>query len=761
MIGTTISHYRIEAQLGKGGMGVVYRAYDERLQRRVAIKLLSAEIAGHAERRARILAEARAASALNHPGITTIYEVGEDGERLFIVMELVSGDTLRAVLSKCPVEPKILARLGAQVADALATAHGHGVVHGDVKPENIIVQEDGRVKLLDFGIARQMAAETLTRTQTDLSPPDSRAMGTLAYMSPEQLRGETFDARADLFALGVVLFELAAGRRPFPGPTATALVAQILNDAPPPLAAAASHVSGELSRIVHKLLEKQPSSRYQSAREVQVDLTNLGRDLELGAALPAAVAGRRAVAVLPFKLLTPNPEDDYLSVALADAVINQLGSTGELLVRPINTVMRYAKQAADPLLAARELNVQVIVDGSIQKFGPKLRVHLQAWNASDGSTLFSAKHDSEMTDLFGLQDKLAGELSRALGSKATPEEPTAPPTRNSAAYELYLRAMERVSRPNKWDIRTGIEMLEGATALDPRFAEAWARLAGACVLMGGIFEPGPRWIHRAERAARRALALDRRNADAQCARGRMLWSPAKRFQNRAALRALGDALRLNPGCHDALIWRSLVFNHVGLHQEAREGLTAALAASPDDPFTLTFLGQNAHYERKEEEAEAYYSRALAVDPHNVWANLFAPTVALYSDQPERAAEKIRAASDVFPHEPLLASCQALLWVQRGENHKAEHAIRRALKPGKSLFHTHHTWHNAAAAYAAIGKPAQAVALLRRAGRFGLPNYPAFRDDPYLSSLHNYPPFLRLMADLKREWTAYQREFGRR
>ena len=414
-------------------MGVVYRARDQRLERDVALKLLAADISRREESRARLLAEARAASALNHPSITTVYEVGEEGEHLFIVMELVAGQTLRSMIGAGPVEARALIRLGAQVAEALAAAHAHGVVHGDVKPENIIVQPDGRVKLLDFGIARRFAAETLAITRQETAPVDSGIVGTLAYMAPEQLRGGEADARADLFSLGMVLYEMAAGHRPFPGPTATALMAQVINEAPPPLARMAPHTPAELARIVHKLLEKHPDSRFQTARDLHLDLLNLERDLNLGPAFQAAVAGKRAVAVLPYKLLTPNPEDDYLSMALADAVISQLSASGDLLVRPAAAVTRYAKQAVDPMLAARELNVQVIVEGSIQKLGPKLRVHVQAWNSADGATLLVAKHDSEMTDLFGLQDRISDQLARTLGAKSGSPGHSAPPTSNTVA----------------------------------------------------------------------------------------------------------------------------------------------------------------------------------------------------------------------------------------------------------------------------------------------------------------------------------------
>jgi serine/threonine protein kinase/cytochrome c-type biogenesis protein CcmH/NrfG len=765
MIGRTISHYCVEAELGRGGMGVVYRARDQWLERDVALKLLPEQFATQADRRARILAEARAASALNHPGITTIYEVGEDGEQLFIVMELLQGKTLRATMVSGAMEPRGLVRLGAQVAEALAAAHARNILHGDVKPENIYVLADGRVKLLDFGIARQFAQETLTLTRgaTPAGPlQESQVAGTLAYMAPEQLRGDAGDARSDLFSLGVVLYEMAAGRRPFPGPTATALAAQILQDVPVQLGAAEAGVPAELERIVHKLLAKEPETRYQSAREVQVDLANLGRALELGAVLPAAGTGKRAVAVLPFKLLTPNPEDDYLSVALADAVINELSASGELLVRPTSTVQRYAKQPVDPLLAARELNVQVIVDGSIQKFAAKLRVHVQAWNAADGSSLLSAKHDSDMADLFALQDKIAASLARALGAPqaAAARAAAEPPTKNPLAYELFLRASERLSRVNRWDTHTAIDMLENAVKLDPHFADGWARLADAYVFMGGTFEPVPVWFRRGEQAMRRALALDPENALAHCARGRVLWTPVKGFQNRTALRALGRALHISPGCHPALVWRCLILLHVGLLEEAREGLVEALATHPDDNFSLTFLGQTILFQGKYDEAGEFFARALTFDSGSLWANIFYPMVPLYGGKPEDAAEKIRAARQIVPGDALLTSWEALLWAKRGEMRKAEQTVRRAISAGKSVLHTHHMMHTAAAVYAAIGKPAQAVRLLRQARRTGLPNYPLFRDDPHFRPLAAHPPFRRLLAELKREWEGYRRDFAR-
>jgi serine/threonine protein kinase/cytochrome c-type biogenesis protein CcmH/NrfG len=763
MIGQTIAHYRINAELGRGGMGVVYRAHDERLLRPVAIKILSDVSRGSSETRSHILAEARAASNLHHPGIATIYEVGEDGDTIFLVMELVEGRTLRSLLSDGPLEPKRIVELGTQLAEALALAHSRGVFHGDVKPENIVVQPEGRAKLLDFGVARRGVDESVTKTIS--GPPEAEVtpgiQGTIAYLAPEQLRCEPADGRADLYSLGVVFYELASGRRPFSAPTVAALISQIVSGCAPHLKDFAPGVPSAFCSIIEKVLEKDPADRFQSARDLQRELTNLGRELELGAFLPTALAGQRSVAVLPFKLLTPNPGDEYLSMALADAVINHLSSSGELLVRPAQSVSRYAQRETDPLAAARDLNVHVVVDGSIQKLGDKLRVHVRAWNAADGSALLSSKHDSDAADLFHLQDSIAERVGTSLGLKADPDvKAPGPPTKNPIAYELYLRAADRLIRLNSWDNRAAVDMLENATKLDPKFADAWARLAEALMLVGTTSSSSAHWVHDAEKALKKAISLDPDNAEAHCAQGRILWTPAKKFQNGPALRALSRALRINPGCQPARVWQALIFNHIGMLKEAKQGLLMALAARPDDAFTNVFLGHTAMNGWNLEEAEECLDRALRYDPVNIWANVFQPTVLIYAGKLEAAEARIRAAQNTLPGDSWLFSCEALLSVLRGERGKAARLVHLALHAKtKPLLHTHHMWHTAAATFALLRKPTQAIELLEKAGSFGLPNYELFRDDKFLQPLKGKQRYERLLAKLKREGDAYRREFA--
>jgi len=278
--------------------------------------------------------------------------------------------------------------------------------------------------------------------------------------------------------------------------------------------------------------------------------------------------------------------------------------------------------------------------------------------------------------------------------------------------------------------------------------------------MVGTFEPGPKYMARADRAVRRALALDDGSAEAHCARARVVWTPARKFQHRAAMRSLRRALELNPGCQQALTWKGCIGFHIGLLPEAKENLVKALAINPDDTFTMVFLGQLLMYDRQAGESKEYYERALALDRGNLWANLFSPTTPLYANQLNEAEEVIRRSAQVLPEDPMLAACEALLWAKRGESRKARQLIKKALSGGRSLLHTHHMVHTVAASYAVMDQAAEAMVHLRDASANGLPAYPTFRDDPHFEKLHGNAEFLALMGDLKKGWNAYQKEFGR-
>jgi TolB-like protein/tetratricopeptide (TPR) repeat protein len=753
--GSELGSYRMEALLGAGGMGAVYRAWDRRLRRNVAIKVLN-QSGTDRRHRSLLLTEARAAAALNHPGVVTIYEVGEIEDCVYLVMELVSGTSLRALLRAGPLELPSVLSIGSQIADALAAAHAAGVVHGDVKPENVVVREGGAVKLLDFGVASREYEDALTATKAlDSIGDDKKIAGTLAYMAPERLRGNQRDPRSDLYALGIVLHEMAAGKRPFSAPTAAALIQQILNDPPPELRTGPP----ALVRAISRMLAKNVEQRHASASEIGRELRSISTAGEPAVVHP--VKTKPAVAVLPFRVVMAGPDDQFLSAALADAVVNRLGATGKVVVRPTATVMRYAGASAEWTAVAREMNVDVVVEGSVQKLGPRLRVLVQAHQVKDLATIHSSKHDGGMDELFDLQDQIAEAVCSIFVTQKTsgPVSQPSPPTRNALAYELYMRATDRLLRVSKWDAQSAIDMLTQATERDPTFSDAWARLAQACVQMGVVFDSDPRFLSMAEDAVHKALTLDPANADAHCAQGQIEWSPAHSYQNRTALRALNAALKINPGCHPAQVWRGLVFLHLGLYTEARQGLEEALAAHPEDARTLVFLGHTAQYQGNYEEADDFITRAWRADPGSIWPNLLFPILPLYQGRPVEALEKLRVARQMLPEEPILVSAEGLVAAYEGDFKKAEQLADEALKNPRTMLHTHHLWHYAAGVFAMCGKPEKAVHWLRRCAEMGLPNYLLFGSDPHLRALHNRPEFLELMGRLRQEYAQYCEEFG--
>ena len=762
MIGRTISHYRIIEKLGGGGMGVVYRAEDIRLRRFVALKFLPEEIAKDAQALARFRREAQAASALSHPNIVVLHDISMDSGTDFLVMEYVQGQTLENLIPSDGLPFDMVTEYGAQIASALAAAHSAGIVHRDIKPANIMVTHDNQIKVLDFGIAKLTTlignspdVETSTAIQGTIP---GMVVGTVAYMSPEQTRGEPVDARSDIFSLGCVLYQAATAKRPFGGASTLAIMHEIATLQPPAPSSFRSDLPGTFDTLIAACLEKNPIHRPATAGDVALQLKSLLPWAE--SVRQRTRADRRSVAVLPFKLRTSIQEDQFLAVALADAVVTRLAGTGKLLVRPTATVMRFAGKDTEWTQAAREMNVELVVEGSIQKMGARLRVLVQAHQVTGAITLYSAKHDGEAEDLFDLQDRIADAISDALApQRQRAVSPAAPPTKNNAAYELYMRAADRISRLNKWDTQTAVEMLSSATGVDPNFADAWGRLAQACIQMGVVFDSDPVWLEKAEAAVAKALALDMVHADALCARGQLLWTPKNAFQNRPALRALNAALKLNPGCHQAQIWRGLILFHLGLYAEARQGLEEALAVHPQDTRTMVFLAQTALYRGDYEEAYELEMRALALDPAGVWQNLFFPTIPLYLGRPSEAAEALRKARQMVPGEATLTSVEGLIAAHEGDFGRAEQLADAAVESKKTLLHTHHLWHNAASAYSMCGKPDKAIKWLHECADLGLPNYLLFDSDPHLRGLHNRPEFLVLMSDLRREHDTNQEEFG--
>ena len=743
-------------------MGEVFRAVDTRLRRTVAIKLLSGDrLADEAQRR-RFLQEARAASALSHPNIVVLYDIAAHDGTDFLVMEYVTGQTLKSLIPPAGMPFETVVSIGMQTASALAAAHSAGIVHRDIKPANLMVTPEQTVKVLDFGVAKvsplvAASAEGETETVLEFTKPGV-VVGTVSYMSPEQTRGEAVDGRSDLFSLGCVLYEAATGTRPFRGASTLALMHEIATATPATPGSLRADLPRAFDQLILACLAKNPGARPASAAALVQELRSLGAPTERPVVRRSE--SRNSIAILPFRFRTPAGEDQFLSVALADAVASRLAATGRLLVRPMASVLKYGSQETEWPQAARDLNVDLVVEGAIQKLGPRIRVQVQAHRAADSVTLHSTRHDGTMEDLFELQDRIADSVSEVFAPKErTQTQTAAPPTQNPLAFELYLRAVERLPHMDKFETNSAIELLSRAADLDPCFADAWGRLAQAYTQMGAHLDPDPKWFERAEQAIAKALDLDPLQCHAQCARGQILFSPSRGFQNRAALRAMNAAVRIDPNRPDARQFRAAILFHLGFHEAAARDCEEAILANPRFAMGIGTLGTVNLYRGDFDRAQELYERALTLDPALVLVHLFTPLAPLAAGRIEDARKALVKARQMAPEEPHLIGMEGLIEAYEGNWQRAEELADRALAINRSLTHTHHTWHYAAGVYAMCGKTEKAMIQLRRCAEMGLPNPRLFRTDPHLRSLQGQAEFQRFLSDLRREHEQYRAEFS--
>ncbi len=637
MIGQTLSHYQVLERLGGGGMGEVYLAEDLRLHRRVALKMLRGCEEQDVEARARLLREARVASALNHPGIAVIYEVDElplpEGARPFIAMELVAGRSLAEVAREgtLPVEEAV--RIVREVAEALAEAHARGVVHRDVKPSNIMIGEQGRVKVLDFGLAQYQPltddhARTWSRPGTDAG-----LMGTVAYMSPEQARGRPVDARSDMFSLGAVFYELLAGHPPFQGESAVEVLEAVLRDAPPPIARPTVELAPGVLAVLHRMMAKDPQERHASARDLLRELDGLGQ-----APPPGPASANPGVAVLAFINVTGAREDDWIGTGIAETVASDLRALPGLTVLARERVQEVARdlagkgREADEALAVavgRELRARWVVCGAYQRHGEQVRVTARLVEVANGAAAATVKLDGRMAEIFALQDRVVGELTSTLRLPQAPAADEEKETHVVEAYEAYtrgllnLRAEGHQHAPSHETLDRAILFFEKAVALDPGYAKAHLHL-GTAWDVKATYLVAPELHERAMVSFRRALAL-------------------------------------RPGMAKA--WRELgaCLVSLGREDEGLDAIQRALLLDPDDAAIHSALGR-AFFIGKARfaEAAASYERALALNPRAGWSALqLAHCCALLRDF-ERGEAAARRAADL--QEELLSGQEGIIIV---------------------------------------------------------------------------------------------------
>ena len=467
-----------------------------------------------------------------------------------------------------------------------------------------------------------------------------------------------------------------------------------------------------------------------------------------------------SVAVVPFRLRNVGRDQDFLSIALADATIHALSSIGKLIVRPIASVLPYKDGGTEWSRIARDLDVEIVVQGVVHAQGTKLRVLTEALRARDAQALHSAKHDGDVDDLFGLQDRIADSISSVFRPQSQiVDEPSKPPTKSREAYELYLRAIDRMAHVDKFDMEIAIETLTRVVELEPNFADAWGRLAEALTQMGMHLDTDPRWFERAEDAIAKTLALDPVNSDALCARAMVLWSQARGFQYRPALRAINASLQINPHREIARSIRAAILFHLGFYQQPVRDLEDALLTNPGYVLASTTGGMIATYQGEYEAAHDFYSRALQLNPAHLHANLFSAAPLIYLGRLSEARERVAKARRILPEEPELTAMEGLILAHEGDFKNAERLADAAVASPRSMTHTHHTWHDAAGAYALCDRPDKAVRELRRCAEMGLPNYALFGSDPHLRGLHDHPDFQALLIALRRDRDEFKEQFA--
>jgi TolB-like protein len=763
--GTMLGPYEILSPLGAGGMGEVYRARDTRLGREVAIKVLPASFSRDADRLRRFEQEARAASALNHPNILTIHDLGTQDGAPYAVAELLEGETLRERLAAGPLPAREAVGLAVALAQGLAAAHEKGIVHRDIKPENLFVTRDGRLKILDFGLARIAAGQpSATSAPTAPGTEPGMVLGTASYMSPEQVRGQPSDARSDIFSFGVVLYEMLSGRRPFRGDSPVETMNAILRDDPPSLEAEGD-VSAALERILRRCLEKSAERRFQNARDLAFALESIAMVPSRGqapAAAPGVEGARRSIAVLLFKDLAGDAENAHLGLGLADATITELAAMKSLLVRPTAAILRYRERPTDPETAGRELGVDAVVDGSFQRSGSKLRVTVQLVRTADGRSLWGAKIDTSLDDIFRMQDEVSRKIAEALDIELTPADERRSRRAGAAtgrAYELYLKGrLELCADTTLPNVNAAIECFEGALELEPGFALAQLGLADAYTRMDFSIDPEGDWYARAEAMCQRALAVAADLPEGRYLRGKLLWHPRRGWDAPGAMREVSAAIVGRPGLNEAHHFLGQILNHLGLLREAEAAFGRALAIDPDDHYAQIHLGLSRYLQGRFAEALDGTKPPAARTP-TPWSIYQIALCQLHLGRGGDALATLERLSRQFPGNVLLFSLRGLVAALGGDDARALEQIELVVRNRKLFGHYHHAQYDVACIEASLGNKAAALEWLTEASRNGFPCVPFFETDPWLEPLREEPGFQGLIETLKGEREGYRRLYG--
>jgi serine/threonine protein kinase/tetratricopeptide (TPR) repeat protein len=748
MIGQTISHYRILEQIGAGGMGVVYKAQDTRLDRVLALKFLPEKMAQDPQALERFRREARAASALNHPGICTIYDIGEQDGHAFIAMEFIDGETLKSHVGGRPLPLDEILRLGMQIADALDAAHATGIIHRDIKPANIFITKRGQAKVLDFGLAK-LVSKGVATGESDSGGESSASTsivgmisGTPSYMSPEQIRGDDLDPRTDIFSLGLVLYEMATGRQAFGGAAGGAVIEAVLTRPPAPVRSINPEIPPRLEEIINEALRKNRDERYQSAAEMRTDMERIRREAESGhfAFTPtddpnSSSTGKRQVrtssttqtgmarpervskiisslAVLPFENTSRDPEYEYLSDGIAGSLINSLATVPKLRVMAQSTVFRYKGREIDPLAVGRDLNVRAVLTGRMIQSGGSLRIGAELVDVATGSQLWGAQYDRKPGDIFVIQDEISNEISGKLRLQLTRAEKkklNRRHTEDPEAYRLYLQGRHHWNRWTEDGFYKAIEYFQQAVEKDPRYGLAYTGVAESYVLLGWNSYLSPKdAFPKAKVAALTALEFDSDLGEAHSPLAAVLWlhdwnwhEASKRFKR---------SLELNPKYPTGNHWHAEYVMTMGRQVEA---IVRMKESHEFDPLSLIInvaIGWANYMARRYDDAIEQLLRTAELDPNYPVTYWILGLVHREAGRYDLAITEGEKGVNLSGGSPMLRAALAQTYAEAGKTTEARQVLDELTALAKQKYVAPHFF---AGIHIALGERDQAIEYLEK------------------------------------------------
>jgi serine/threonine-protein kinase len=736
MIGQTISHYKILEKLGEGGMGVVFKAQDTKLDRPVALKFFPPELCGDLEHKTRFIQEAKIASSIDHPNVVAIYEIDEvENNNLFIAMAYYRGETLDRKIRVGALNLREAVDIALQISRGLAKSHEMGIVHQDIKPSNILISEDGTAKILDFGVATLNESAGKYRTEGSIA-------GTLLYMSPEQVRGDITDLRTDIWSLGVVFYEMISGRSPFSREYEQSIQYSIMNEQQAPIEDLPTTISADVLAMIDRALQKNPGRRFQGMDEIISCLETIQKKID-----STSVEQKPAIAVLPFADLSPQRDQEYFCDGLTEELINVLGEVGELRVTSRSSSFQFKGKAEDVRQIGERLNVNIVLEGSVRKSGEHIRISAQLIDVASGFQLWSERFDRRLVDIFSIQEEIAHMIVQTLKIKLMPEESrrlVKRSTENPDAFNLYLEGRYHWNKRTGESLKKAIEFFEKAIKIDPRYALAYSGVADSYALLdqyGSL--PIRESYERARAAAVKALELDDRLAEAHASFAEVeLWYNWDWVGGEQKFR---QAIVLNPNYATAHHWLSISLNMLGRFDESFVEINRALELDPLSLIIIRDKGVNFYYARQYDNAILQARRVLDMDPGFALAHRL---LAIACERKGMYAESLaenRIWGDLTNDHIRTQAAFGHVYAVSGRKDDAVEVLRQL---EKQIVARKDLAYATALIYTGLGQTDQAFGWFDKAYECRSATLGAIKVDPKLDDLRSDPRFDALLRKMK-------------